>query len=144
MSSESNAQMNTLEIRALGAGNEVGRSCILIRYQGKTIMLDCGTHPAKTGLDALPYFDYVDPSTIDLLLVTQFVILLCFSLRQLIFAFFWPSVQFPFGSLCCLALFPHQDAIQRKVLHDPSDEIDLSTDCRRFPQSEVCQPLLFW
>lgn len=61
-----------LEITPLGAGNEVGRSCIVLQFKGKTIMLDCGIHPALTGLNALPCFDEVDVSAIDLLLITHF------------------------------------------------------------------------
>lgn len=55
----------------LGGGNEVGRSCHIIQYKGKTIMLDAGQHPAREGLAALPYFDEFDLSTIDILLVSQ-------------------------------------------------------------------------
>eukprot|EP01083_Nonionella_stella_P176464 617490_1 len=61
-----------LEITPLGAGNEVGRSCIMLKYKGKTVMLDCGIHPAYNGIAALPYFDEIDPASIDLLLVTHF------------------------------------------------------------------------
>lgn len=35
--------------------------------------LDCGIHPAYSGMAGLPFFDVVDPATIDLLLVTQCV-----------------------------------------------------------------------
>ena len=59
-------------ITPLGAGSEVGRSCIIIKFQEKNIMLDCGIHPAYTGISSLPYFDEIDPSAIDLLLVTHF------------------------------------------------------------------------
>ena len=42
---------------------------------------DCGIHPAYSGMAALPYFDEIDPSTIDVLLITQYVfsliLLLC-------------------------------------------------------------------
>lgn len=34
-----------MRIMPIGAGNEVGRSCIILKYMGKTIMLDCGIHP---------------------------------------------------------------------------------------------------
>lgn len=37
---------------------------------------DCGIHPAYSGMAALPYFDEIDPATIDVLLVTQYVPLL--------------------------------------------------------------------
>ncbi|KAL6329313.1 hypothetical protein AAG906_016205 [Vitis piasezkii] len=36
------------------------------------ILFDCGIHPAYSGMAALPYFDEIDPSTIDVLLVTHF------------------------------------------------------------------------
>lgn len=77
----------------LGGGNEVGRSCHIIQYKGKTIMvrrlssicivsvrqililyiikLDAGQHPAYDGLAALPFFDDFDLSTVDVLLISQ-------------------------------------------------------------------------
>ncbi|KAF9603874.1 hypothetical protein IFM89_038132 [Coptis chinensis] len=61
-----------LIITPLGAGNEVGRSCVYMSYKSKTVMFDCGIHPAYSGMAALPYFDEIDPSTIDVLLVTHF------------------------------------------------------------------------
>uniref|UniRef100_A0A5B7B8B0 Putative cleavage and polyadenylation specificity factor subunit 3-I isoform X1 n=1 Tax=Davidia involucrata TaxID=16924 RepID=A0A5B7B8B0_DAVIN len=61
-----------LIITPLGAGSEVGRSCVYMSYKGKTILFDCGIHPAYSGMAALPYFDEIDPSTIDVLLVTHF------------------------------------------------------------------------
>lgn len=79
---------DSLEVMPIGAGNEVGRSCIIVKYKGKTVMvrstfllsfsivqLDCGIHPAYSGISALPYFDMIDPSTIDLLLVSQYTLL---------------------------------------------------------------------
>ncbi|KZZ95195.1 endoribonuclease ysh1 [Ascosphaera apis ARSEF 7405] len=56
----------------LGAGNEVGRSCHILQYKGKTVMLDAGMHPAKEGYSALPFFDEFDLSTIDVLLISHF------------------------------------------------------------------------
>ncbi|XP_033097571.1 cleavage and polyadenylation specificity factor subunit 3-like [Anneissia japonica] len=61
-----------LIVRPLGAGQEVGRSCIMLQFKGKTLMLDCGIHPGKDGLDSLPFFDMVEPDSIDLLLVSHF------------------------------------------------------------------------
>eukprot|EP01112_Ceratiomyxa_fruticulosa_P019714 TRINITY_DN6513_c0_g1_i2.p1 TRINITY_DN6513_c0_g1~~TRINITY_DN6513_c0_g1_i2.p1 ORF type:complete len:794 (-),score=177.10 TRINITY_DN6513_c0_g1_i2:48-2429(-) len=78
MSSSSSAKRKVttsdlLTIMPIGAGNEVGRSCIILQYKGKTVMFDCGIHPAHSGLPALPYFDMIDdPSAIDLLLVSHF------------------------------------------------------------------------
>eukprot|EP00126_Sphaerothecum_destruens_P012540 Sdes_comp21491_c0_seq1m20114 len=59
-------------ITPLGSGQEVGRSCHVLEYKGKTVMLDCGIHPARTGLAALPYFDEIDPASVDILLITHF------------------------------------------------------------------------
>ena len=61
-----------LEIEPLGSGCEVGRSCVILIFQNKKIMLDCGLHPAYNGTSSLPFFDEIDPSDIDLLLITHF------------------------------------------------------------------------
>jgi len=61
-----------MTITPLGAGKEVGRSCIVIKYKGKTVMLDCGIHPAYRGEEAKPFLDEVDIPDIDLLLVSHF------------------------------------------------------------------------
>jgi len=34
----------SIEIYPLGAGQEVGRSCIILNILDKTIMMDCGLH----------------------------------------------------------------------------------------------------
>ncbi|CAG8444126.1 14348_t:CDS:10 [Ambispora leptoticha] len=65
-------ESDVLQIQALGAGNEVGRSCLVIKYKGRTIMLDAGVHPAFNGLAALPFYDEIDPTTVDVLLVSHF------------------------------------------------------------------------
>jgi cleavage and polyadenylation specificity factor subunit 3 len=65
-------ESDQLVIRPLGAGQEVGRSCIMLEYKGKKIMLDCGIHPGMTGDSSLPFFDLVVASDIDLLLVSHF------------------------------------------------------------------------
>ena len=55
---------DVLEITPLGAGSEVGRSCILLRYKDKTVMLDCGIHPGLSGLASLPYLDDADLASV--------------------------------------------------------------------------------
>lgn len=59
-------------IKPLGAGNEVGRSCIHLKYGNKEFLLDCGVHPAFTGVASLPFLDLIDLSKIDVILVTHF------------------------------------------------------------------------
>ncbi|KAH3758165.1 cleavage and polyadenylation specificity factor subunit 3-I [Pelomyxa schiedti] len=61
-----------LEIMPLGAGNEVGRSCVLLKYKGKSVLFDCGVHPAFSGESSLPFFDAIDPGTVDLVLISHF------------------------------------------------------------------------
>ena len=60
-----------LKFIALGGGSEVGRSCHILQYKGKTVMLDAGIHPAYDGLAALPFYDEFDLGCVDVLLVTQ-------------------------------------------------------------------------
>ena len=67
-----NIEGEELEIQPIGSGCEVGRSCIIIKFQGKKIMLDCGVHPAFNGITSLPFFDEIEPGDIDLLLITHF------------------------------------------------------------------------
>jgi cleavage and polyadenylation specificity factor subunit 3 len=63
--------MDEVTITPLGAGCEVGRSCIILECGGKKIMLDCGLHMSKQGEDSKPYFDRVNPAEISLILITH-------------------------------------------------------------------------
>lgn len=63
---------NEMHIMPIGAGNEVGRSCCILKFMGKTIMFDCGVHPAYSGIAALPFFDEIEPDQIDLVLITHY------------------------------------------------------------------------
>lgn len=63
---------DNLSITPLGAGNEVARSCIHITYKSLSILLDCGVHPAYTGISSLPFLDLIDLSTIDAIFITHF------------------------------------------------------------------------
>ncbi|KAG7527458.1 hypothetical protein FFLO_06915 [Filobasidium floriforme] len=62
----------SLSICMLGAGQEVGRSCCVIKHRGKTVVCDVGLHPANNGISALPFIDEVDWSTVDAILITHF------------------------------------------------------------------------
>lgn len=92
---------SVMEITTLGAGSEVGRSCILLKYKGKTIMLDCGVHPAYSGENSLPLYQNIDVKSVDLLLVTQYV-------RELLLRSS-PSfaIHFPLHTLSLLLSSPH-------------------------------------
>ncbi|XP_061990146.1 cleavage and polyadenylation specificity factor subunit 3-I-like isoform X1 [Rosa rugosa] len=71
-SSSAAKQEDKLIVTPLGGGSEVGRSCVYMSYKGKNVLFDCGINPAFSGMAALPYFDEIDPSTIDVLLITHF------------------------------------------------------------------------
>ncbi len=73
-----------MTITPLGGGQEVGRSCIMLNYRGRKLMLDCGTHPGREGNDSLPFFDAMeDALNIDLVLITHFHIDHCAALPYL-------------------------------------------------------------
>ncbi|KAK6353082.1 endoribonuclease ysh1 [Orbilia brochopaga] len=61
-----------LSFICLGGGSEVGRSCHIVQYKGKTVMLDAGVHPAYEGISSLPFYDDFDLSTVDILLISHF------------------------------------------------------------------------
>ncbi|XP_031625502.1 cleavage and polyadenylation specificity factor 73 [Contarinia nasturtii] len=65
-------ESDVLLIRPLGAGQEVGRSCIMLEFKGKKIMLDCGIHPGLSGMDALPFVDLIEADEVDLLFISHF------------------------------------------------------------------------
>ena len=64
----------TLSVTMLGAGQEVGRSCCVLQYRGKTVVCDAGVHPAYSGMASLPFIDDLDWSTVDCILITQWVL----------------------------------------------------------------------
>ena len=45
---------STITLTVLGGGGEVGAACFQVDFDGCRVLLDCGTHPKKEGLDALP------------------------------------------------------------------------------------------
>ena len=67
------ADAPTLSVTMLGAGQEVGRSCCVLQYRGRTIVCDTGVHPAYNGIASLPFIDELDWSTVDAILITQCV-----------------------------------------------------------------------
>ncbi|KAI5958189.1 YSH1 [Candida theae] len=74
MSEQSSSFSNEENFKFFGLGgcNEVGRSCHIIEYKNKVIMLDAGMHPALSGHASFPYFDEYDLSKVDILLVSHF------------------------------------------------------------------------
>lgn len=70
--------MPDIKVVPLGAGQDVGRSCILVTLGGKNIMLDCGMHMGYQDERRFPYFSYVTGGTgrltehIDCVIISHF------------------------------------------------------------------------
>ncbi|KAF7701491.1 Cleavage and polyadenylation specificity factor subunit 3 [Cucumispora dikerogammari] len=63
---------STIKVTPLGSGSEVGRSCILCEFDQTPILFDCGTHPAYTGIESLPYLDIIDLTKVKAIFITHF------------------------------------------------------------------------
>ena len=63
--------MQKVSILPLGAGCEVGRSCIILTINQKKIMLDCGLMINKGGEEALPLFDRVKAEELSMVIITH-------------------------------------------------------------------------
>lgn len=72
METAQNTSTSNINIICLGGASEVGRSCVVIENGRTAIMLDCGIHPAFSGIGCLPIYDAYDISKIDLCLITHF------------------------------------------------------------------------
>src|SRR5690554_337715 len=55
----------------LGGAGEIGASCFYLNISGTGIILDCGMHPQKKGLDALPAFELLDDKPLDFVLISH-------------------------------------------------------------------------
>lgn len=55
-------------------GQHARRERLHIRtaHRDKTVMFDCGIHPAFKGMDSLPLLDEIDIDTVDVALITHF------------------------------------------------------------------------
>ncbi len=49
-------KVSPLQFTPIGGGREIGANSYLIELEGHKILLDCGVHPKKEGLQALPDF----------------------------------------------------------------------------------------
>ena len=55
----------------LGGADEIGANCYYLNIDGSGIILDCGMHPKKTGLNALPKFELLENKTLDYVLISH-------------------------------------------------------------------------
>jgi Cft2 family RNA processing exonuclease len=55
----------------LGGAGEIGANCYYLNIAGTGIILDCGMHPQKTGLDSLPDFSLIKNLPVDYALISH-------------------------------------------------------------------------
>jgi cleavage and polyadenylation specificity factor subunit 3 len=55
----------------LGGAEEIGANCYYLNIAGTGIILDCGMHPNKIGLEALPDFDLIKELPVDFVLISH-------------------------------------------------------------------------
>ena len=60
-----------IEFLPLGGAGEIGANCYYLNLDGLGIILDCGMHPQKTGLDSLPKFDLLVDKPTDYVLISH-------------------------------------------------------------------------
>ncbi|UCH65251.1 MAG: MBL fold metallo-hydrolase [Ignavibacterium sp.] len=56
---------------SLGGANEIGANCHYLNVNGTGIILDCGMHPKRVGLEALPKFELLDDKPTDYVLISH-------------------------------------------------------------------------
>ncbi|MCJ7554983.1 MAG: MBL fold metallo-hydrolase [Ignavibacteriaceae bacterium] len=55
----------------LGGADEIGANCYYINFNGNGILLDCGMHPRKTGLESLPALELIKDLPVDHVLISH-------------------------------------------------------------------------
>jgi len=60
-----------IQFLPLGGAGEIGANCYYLNINGTGIILDCGMHPQKKGLDALPDFNLLKDKSLDHVLITH-------------------------------------------------------------------------
>jgi len=60
-----------IEFLPLGGAGEIGANCYYLNINGIGIILDCGMHPQKVGLDSLPKFDLLEDKPTDYVLISH-------------------------------------------------------------------------
>ncbi|OAG29746.1 integrator complex subunit 11 [Nematocida displodere] len=65
-----------MQVVVLGAGQDIGRSCIVVTIKNRTIMFDCGMHMGHTDLRRFPDFKLLGPGPytgiIDCVIISHF------------------------------------------------------------------------
>jgi Cft2 family RNA processing exonuclease len=55
----------------LGGAGEIGASCFYLNISGTGIILDCGMHPQKSGLESLPAFELIKDIPVDFAFISH-------------------------------------------------------------------------
>lgn len=55
----------------LGGANEIGANCYYMNIDETGILLDCGIHPQKAGLESLPKFELLNNKQLDYILISH-------------------------------------------------------------------------
>jgi Cft2 family RNA processing exonuclease len=55
----------------LGGANDIGANCYYLDIEGTGIILDCGMHPQRTGLESLPAFELIADKPVDFVLISH-------------------------------------------------------------------------
>ncbi|MDZ7625396.1 MAG: MBL fold metallo-hydrolase [Ignavibacteriaceae bacterium] len=60
-----------IEFLPLGGAGEIGANCYYLNINNIGIVLDCGMHPQKTGLNSLPKFELLEDKPTDYVLISH-------------------------------------------------------------------------
>lgn len=60
-----------IKILPLGGCDEIGASSIYLNIDGTGILLDCGIHPKKKGVESLPKFSLLEPLPLDYVFISH-------------------------------------------------------------------------
>ena len=60
-----------LSLLPLGGADEIGANCYYINFNGTGVILDCGMHPKKTGIDSLPSLNLIEDKPLDYVLISH-------------------------------------------------------------------------
>jgi cleavage and polyadenylation specificity factor subunit 3 len=60
-----------IQFLPLGGAGEIGANCYYLNINGIGIILECGMHPQKTGLDSLPNFNLLVDKPTDYILISH-------------------------------------------------------------------------
>ncbi len=60
-----------IDLLPLGGADEIGANSYYLNIDGTGIVLDCGMHPQKTGLDSLPDFELIKDKPVDYVFISH-------------------------------------------------------------------------